>query len=165
MPELDKHDEIVLAYIKEIGLIVASKKHKSLASLLVLTAMTSSTVALVPVATVSPKTFIVNVSPDVFDADARDGICEVAVRKYCAEDSEYFLEVSDSTIVEDEVAGEQALVLECTFSDNGSLDDDSVANGIIVDSIGIARVFTSSSQENNTEAASGSNESTSASGQ
>ena len=85
----------------------------------------------------------VDVTKIVHVPDSADGL---SVRKYRPETAEHFLAVPDSTVTNQTVGGEPVLVLNYQLTDGGALDDDGIANGIIVDPVGIARVAVASQQ-------------------
>ncbi len=62
---------------------------------------------------------------------------EVAARKYHSTNKVYG-DVPGATITETTLGGEHALLLTYDIADGGSLDDDSLANGTIVDPVGLA---------------------------
>lgn len=85
----------------------------------------------------------VDVTKFVHVPDSADGL---TVRKYRPETAEHFLAVPDSTVTNQTVGGEPVLVLNYQLTDGGALDDDGIANGVIVDPVGIARVAVASQQ-------------------
>ena len=85
----------------------------------------------------------VDVTKIVHVPDSADGL---SVRKYRPETAEHFLAVPDSTVTNQTVGGEPVLVLNYQLTDGGALDDDGIANGVIVDPVGIARVAVASQQ-------------------
>lgn len=85
----------------------------------------------------------VTVTKYVFD-DTDDELSDYSVRKY-RPNTQVFEDVEDSTVVRQLVGGRQALVMSYSLTDGGALDDDGEANGVIVDPVGLAHVFVSSS--------------------
>lgn len=78
----------------------------------------------------------------VFD-DTDDELTDFSVRKYRPNTHTYEA-VEGSTVSRETIGDETALVMSYTLSDGGTLDDDGVENGIIVDPVGLAHVFTES---------------------
>jgi|GEM_PF-3329458 len=96
----------------------------------------------------------VNVTKYIFiDAD----VTGMTVRKYRPGFEVEFVNVPDSTIENVVVGGINAIRLEYSLEDGGELDDDGVANGVIVDPVGIAKVKTSSQSLDNSSGSANSN--------
>ena len=94
-----------------------------------------------------------------------DSATDTQVRKYRASAIQHFIEVPDSTVTSETIGSEQALVLEYSITDGDpTLDDDGQANGIIVDPVGIARVYTSSTTTDNSSQGNANGQSNSAKG-
>lgn len=82
----------------------------------------------------------VNVEKIVFTNDTADGY---SVRKY-RPNTHTFEAVPGSNVEEQTIGGQSALVLTYDITDGGPLDDDGIENGIILDPVGLAAVFVSS---------------------
>ncbi len=90
----------------------------------------------------------VTVTKYVYD-DASDDLANYSVRKYIPHTDEY-IEVEEATVERQDINGNSALVLSYAITDGGQYDDDGVANGVIVDPVGLARVLTSSNNTDDT---------------
>ena len=95
----------------------------------------------------------VNVTKYVFTDISAEGL---SVRKYRADSPTHFIPVTEATLVNDVVGGQDVLVMDHPPEDGGALDDDGIANGVIVDPVGIASVKVSSTSANNPNGGSGS---------
>ena len=128
---------------------------------MVLTILSFSAIAFVPAAIAAPATYTVNVVSDESDALVGD---EVTVNKYIFTDvsdienlsvrkynpnTDSFVSAADipgtdATIEATTIGGQDAIHLTYKLTDGQLGDDDLTANGIIVDPVGLAHVFTES---------------------
>ena len=85
---------------------------------------------------------IAEITKYVFD-DNGDAVTDYSVRKYRPGTHTYEA-VPNATVERVTIGGETALKMQYEIVEGESLDDDGVANGIIVDPVGLAHVFTES---------------------
>ncbi len=71
-------------------------------------------------------------------------ISDFEVHKY-RPNTETFEVVEEATVEKVDISGNPAILMQYSIEDGGEYDDDGIANGIIVDPVGLAAVFTSSS--------------------
>ncbi len=90
----------------------------------------------------------VTITKYIYD-DSAANIADYHVRKYIPATDEY-IEVDQATIESQNINGHSALVMSYSLTDGGQYDDDGIANGVIVDPVGLAQVFTSSSNTDQT---------------
>ena len=95
----------------------------------------------------------VNVTKYVFTDISAEGL---SARKYRADSPTHPTPATEATLVNDVAGGQDVLVMDHPPEDGGALDDDGIANGVIVDPVGIASVKVSSTSANNPNGGSGS---------
>jgi CSLREA domain-containing protein len=82
----------------------------------------------------------VNISKHVFTDTEADGF---EVHKY-RPNTQTFETVQEATVEETVIGGENAILMQYSIEDGGQFDDDGEINGIIVDPVGLAAIYTSS---------------------
>lgn len=78
-----------------------------------------------------------------------DYVDSMTVRKYRPNEPEHFFEVPGSSVLSGTIGSEPVVILSYSIQDGGSMDDDGLENGVIVDPVGLATVRTSSSNISN----------------